>query len=241
VSARGTLLIVTAGAALLAPAACATRGDIDYLSEEHQRSAAEQQQLEDRVAALEQTLARIQDLLQGMRADFRADLGSMRAQLSALESALRGTESRIEQLRNYVPRPAPVEGDTAAGGAGAVDELTLYNAAVADYSQQRYDLAQRGFAEYLRLFPDGPSAPDAQFWIGQIAFDQRRYDAAVSELSKVVTRHPESSKAPLALRKIGDAYMALGDEERARSAWRDLIRRYPNSQEAQSVRQEVSG
>ncbi len=230
-----------AGVLLLALTACATRGDIDFLSEEHQRIAAEQQELDDRVTAMEQTLARIHDLMQGMRADFRADLGSMRAQLSALESALRGTESRIEQLRQSVPRPSPAEDDTTASGAGAVDELTLYNAAVADYSQQRYDLAQRGFAEYLRLFPDGPSAPDAQFWIGQIAFDRRQFDVAVAELTKVVTRHPESSKAPLALRKIGDAYMALGEEDRARAAWRDLIRRYPNSQEAQSVRQEVSG
>ncbi len=236
---RKALPTAALAALVLGGGACATRGDIDYLSEEHQRIAQQQAALDERVTALEQTMARIQDLLQGMRADFRADLGAMKAQVAALESALRGTESRIEQLRQYVPRPAPA--DSATGGAEGVDELSLYNAAVADYSQQRFDLAQRGFTEYLRLFPTGPSASDAQFWIGQIAFDQRRYDVAVSEFRKVAASYPESSKAPLALRKIGDAYRAMGQDDRARAAYRELIQRYPNSQEAQSVRQGTGG
>jgi tol-pal system protein YbgF len=226
-------------AAALAAGCFATRGDVDYLSEEHQRITQRQEDLEQRITSLEETMARIQDLLQGMRADFRADLGSMRAQVSALESAIRGTQSRIEQLR-YTP-PAPAPPDTTAGAGGAVDEFALYNAAVADYSQQRYDLAQRGFQEYLRLYPDGPSAADAQFWIGQIAFDQRRFDVAIAEFRKVVAGHAQSSKAPLALRKIGDAYRAMGQEDRAQDAYRQLIQRYPNSQEAQTARQEVSG
>lgn len=228
-----------AAAVLLASACFATRGDVDYLSEEHQRIAQQQSELAERITALEATMSRIQDLLQGMRADFRADLGAMRAQVSALESALRGTQSQIEQIRSYRPQAPSVPADTTAGGSAAVDELSLYNSAVADYSQQRFDLAQRGFQEYLRLFPDGPSAADAQFWVGQIAFDQRRFDVAVAEFRKVVAGHPQSSKAPLALRKIGDAHRAMGQEESAREAYRQLIQRYPNSQEAQSVRQEL--
>jgi tol-pal system protein YbgF len=233
--------LLTLGIAVLMGAGCATRGDIDYLSEEHQRDAQRQADIEQRITALEQTMARIQDLLQGMRADFRADLNAMRAQVAALESALRGTESRIEQLRQFAPRPAPVTPDTTDVDVSEVDELTLYNSAVADYSQQRLDLAQRGFQEYLRLFPDGPSAGDAQFWLGQIAFDEGRFDVAVLEFDKVASGYPQSSKAPLALRKIGDAYRAMGQEDRARNAYRELIERYPNSQEAQSARQEGSG
>ena len=238
---RSLGLLAPAVVAILATAGCATRGDVDFLSEEHQREAQRMADLEQRITALEATMARIQDLLQGIRADFRADLGAMRAQVAALESAVRGTESRLEQIRQAVPRPAPVTPDTTGADAGVVDEFALYNAAVADYSQQRLDLARRGFQEYVRQFPDGPSAGDAQFWIGQIAFDQRRFDVAIAEFTKVGSTYPQSSKAPLALRKIGDAYRAMGQDDRARDAYRDLIRRYPNSQEAQSARQEVSG
>jgi tol-pal system protein YbgF len=242
VSMRAGAFLAVAAAGMLAAAGCATRGDVDFLSEEHQRIAQRQNQIDERITALEETMARLQDLLQGIRADFRADLGAMRAQVAALESAVRGTESRLEQIRNTVPRPAPAPSDTTGGAdVGAVDELTLYNSAVADYSQQRLDLALRGFQEYLRLFPSGPSASDAQFWIGQIAFDQRRFDVAIAEFRRVVEDHPQSSKAPLALRKIGDAYREMGQEDRARDAYRQLIRLYPNSQDAQSVRQEVSG
>lgn len=224
--------------ALVVGAACATRGDVDFLSAEHQRIVQRQAELEERITALEQTMARLHDLLQGIRADFRADLGAMRAQLNALESAVRGTESRIEQLRQYTPPPVPqpAPGDTLA--TDAVGEIELYNAAIADYTQARLDLARRGFEEYLRRFPTGPSAADAQFWLGQIAFDQGRYDMAITELRVVVSRFPRSSKAPLALRKIGDAHRALGQEDRARAAYQELIDRYPNSQEAQNIRRE---
>lgn len=224
-------------AVLLVAAGCATRGDVDFLSEEHQRIAQRQADLEERITALEQTMARLQDLLQGIRADFRADLGAMRAQLNALEGAVRGTESRIEQLRQYNPPPAPAPPDTTA--RGEVREIELYNAAVADYTQGRLDLARRGFAEYVRRFPDGPSAADAQYWIGQISFDEEEYEDAIRDLRVVAVRYAQSSKAPLALRKIGDAYRALGQTDRAREAYQELIDRYPNSQEAQNARREA--
>jgi tol-pal system protein YbgF len=223
---------------VLAGIACATRGDVDALMVEHQRVLERQDDLQAQLDAAQQTLARMEQLLTQIRADFKADLGAVRSQMSAVESALRGTESRIDQLRRYTPSPQPAPSDSAAA-MGDVDPIELYNAAITDYQQGRLDLAREGFSEYLRRFPDGLSTADAQYWLGITWYDQSRWDSAISELMKVPTRWPDSSKAPLALRKIGDAYRAQGDDARARSAYQELIEQYPNSAEADAARRQL--
>ncbi|HJU87388.1 MAG TPA: tol-pal system protein YbgF [Gemmatimonadota bacterium] len=233
---RAALAVVSA----LALGACATRGDIDSLMVEHQRVLERQDDLQAQLDAAQQSLARLEQLLTQIRADFQADLGAVVAQMNAVESALRGTESRIEQLRRYTPAaPAPVPADTSQAAAGAVDPIALYNAAITDYQQGRLDLARQGFTEYLRRFPDGLSASDARYWLGITWFDEGRWDSAIAELREVPTRWPESSKAPLALRKIGDAYRAQGDDERARAAYQQLVQQYPNSAEADAARRQL--
>ena len=233
---RGAAL---AAVSALALGACATRGDIDSLMVEHQRVLERQDDLQAQLDAAQQSLARLEQLLTQIRADFKADLGAVVSQMNAVESALRGTESRIEQLRRYNPAPSPVPADTSQAAAGEVDPIALYNAAITDYQQGRLDLARQGFTEYLRRFPDGLSASDARYWLGITWFDEGRWDSAIAELREVPTRWPESSKAPLALRKIGDAYRAQGDEERARAAYQQLVQQYPNSAEADAARRQL--
>lgn len=237
---RGVVRAALAVVAVLPPMgiACATRGDVDALMVEHQRVLERQDDLQAQLDAAQQTLARMEQLLTQIRADFKADLGAVRSQMSAVESALRGTESRIDQLRRYTPSSQPAPSDSAAA-MGDVDPIELYNAAITDYQQGRLDLAREGFSEYLRRFPDGLSTADAQYWLGITWYDQSRWDSAISELMKVPTRWPDSSKAPLALRKIGDAYRAQGDDARARAAYQELIEQYPNSAEADAARRQL--
>lgn len=233
---------VVAVALAAAATACATRGDVDFLAEQHQRIEDRQAELDRRVSTLEATMAEMQRILIEIRADFKADLGAVRSGLSALESAVRGTESRIEQLRRQPPpTPRPEPRDTTAAGLTEIEPITLYNAAITDYQQGRLDLARQGFDEYLRLFPRGPSASDAQYWLGIIDYDRRNYQDAIRSLQVVPRRWPDSAKAPLALRKIGDAWRALGENERARAAYRELIDQYPNSSEAADARRELAG
>ena len=236
-SGRGPRILRLVGGLILltGSAGCATRGDMESLMAEHQEIRQRQDDLNARMNELARNL---ETLLQGIRADFQADLGQVIQQMNSVESALRGTETRIEQLRRYQPTPQPVPSsqDTAAM---TVDPIGLYNGAITDYQQGRLDMARQGFAEYLRVFPDGPSASDSQYWMGIIAYDQGEYGQAIELLGRVPARYPESSKAPLALRKIGDAYRAMGDSGSAQDAYRQLIERYPNSSEAAAARREI--
>lgn len=214
---------------------------MEELTLEQQRIEERQDLLESRLITIEETMHRVEELMTGIRADFKADLSAVRQEVASLTSAMRGTETRIEELGRRPPSVvvAPAPGDTTEGAVSAVDRVALYNGALADYQQGRLELAREGFAEYVRRFPDGPSAPDAQYWLGIVSYDEGSYEAAIDELRSVPSRYPESSKAPLALRKIGDAYRALGEAERARAAYRALIDRYPNSSEAEAARREL--
>jgi tol-pal system protein YbgF len=226
----GRTMLLLAGVA-----GCATRGDMESLMAEHQEIRQRQDDLNARMNDLARNL---ETLMQGIRADFQADLGQVIQQMNSVESALRGTESRIEQLRRYQPTPQPVP-SSQDSAAMTVDPIGLYNGAITDYQQGRLDMARQGFAEYLRVFPDGPSASDSQYWLGIIAYDQGEYGQAVDLLRRVPDQYPESSKAPLALRKIGDAYRAMGDSGSARDVYQELIDRYPNSSEADAARREI--
>jgi ABC-type transporter Mla subunit MlaD len=127
----------------LASAACATRGDIDALMVEHQRVLERQDDLQAQLDGALLTLARMEQLLTQIRADFKADLGAVRTQMNAVESALRGTETRIEQLRRYTPAPQPVPADTTEAAIGDVDPIALYNAAITDYQRMASARATR--------------------------------------------------------------------------------------------------
>lgn len=229
--------VVGVVATALVATSCATRGDVDDLAFEHRQIQQRQDELQARMDELTENITR---LLQGIRADFKADLGTVVDQMNAVEAALRGTETRIDELRRYRPRPEPrlpAEGDST--NVAVVDEVGLYNMAISSYQQGQLSTAREAFAQYLRLFPTGLSAPDAQYWIGIIAYDERRYEDAIVELRRVPDLYADSGKAPLALRKIGDAYRAIGEPDRGRAIYQELIDRYPDSSEAEAARREL--
>jgi tol-pal system protein YbgF len=137
----------------------------------------------------------------------------------------------------------PPPADTAIAAAPQrteiPSEIDLYNSALNDYQAGRYDLALNGFREYLRLYPDGASPDNAQFWIGKIYLDQRQNEPAIRELERLLADYPETDKAAQATFYLGNAYRATGNEERAREYYRQVIERYPTSQESQLARREL--
>lgn len=132
----------------------------------------------------------------------------------------------------------PREG-TNAGRPGIPSEIDLYNGALSDYQAGRYDLALAAFREYLRLYPDGASPDNAQFWIGKIYIDQQQYEPAARELERLLASYPDTDKAAQATFYLGNANRAMGNEERARAYYREVIERYPASQESQLARREL--
>ncbi|MFN2432057.1 MAG: tol-pal system protein YbgF [Gemmatimonadota bacterium] len=226
-------------------------------------------QMRQELSATRQSLEQLAGALRQLRADLAAGMDEVNNRMGIVESLMRDNEQMFQRfqrrLQESEQRQRMAVPDTAGGGtllppaegaegqppgagederaagpaAGAPSEVDLYNAALSDYQAGRYDLAVAGFREYLRLYPDGASPDNAQFWIGKIHLDQGEHDEAIDALERLLAAYPETDKAAQATFYLGNANRARGNEERARAYYREVIERYPASQESQLARREL--
>jgi len=125
-------------------------------------------------------------------------------------------------------------GDRSAG-----DPQALYNAAYNDYLKGSYDLALRGFQQYLESFPSTTLAANATYWIGECYYRQRRYRQAIEQYDAVLNRYPRSDKTASALLKKGYAHLELGERSQGVVQLQHVLRQFPTSDEANLARQRL--
>ena len=64
------------------------------------------------------------------------------------------------------------------------------------YKLADYDAAIAEYNKVLNLSPDGKTARNAQYWIGQSYFEAKQFDAALSAFQKLLDEHPNSTIIP---------------------------------------------
>ena len=72
------------------------------------------------------------------------------------------------------PAPAPA----ATLPAPPISADTLYANAQRDLNSGNYTLSRQEFSDYLKDFPNGPFAADAQFYLGEICYEQSDFNGA---------------------------------------------------------------
>ena len=144
--------------------------------------------------------------------------------------------------------PAPLPSDRPPGERGdrpggsdrsAGDPQALYNSAYNDYLKGSYDLALRGFQQYLESFPSTALAANATYWIGECYYRQRRYRQAIEQYDAVLNRYPRSDKTASALLKKGYAHLELGERSQGVVQLQHVLRQFPTSDEANLARQRL--
>lgn len=218
------------------------------------------------VADLETNVARQMQALLKTEADMQVKLQDLSSQIEQLQAKLEDTNYRIAQLSQQIaatnqelrafrntPRPVeptdpndpndpsapPVQQPPATGGGGGADPKTLYDSAYNDYLKGSYDLALRGFQEYLDNFPNTDLADNAVYWIGESYYRQRRFRQAIEQFDAVLSRYPRSEKIPGALLKKGYSHLELGERSQGVVQLQHVIRQYPTSDEANLARQRL--
>lgn len=96
--------------------------------------------------------------------------------------------------------------------------------------------------------PHGPTAPKAQFAIGQLWQENGNYPKAITAYQQVQTDYPKSSLAPEALFRVGSLLMTQADKgnrnkanlDQARNTFIDLKQLYPNSKQAKAAQTMLS-
>lgn len=134
--------------------------------------------------------------------------------------------------RTAAPAPTP----SPSGGPDPFAEQSAYSNAFNLLQDGRYEKSAMAFQSFLKKYPNGQYADNAQYWLGETFYVTRKFPRSLQEFNKLVERFPSSPKLPGARLKIGFIHQSMGDTEKAKEVLNDLVRRFPKSTPARLAR-----
>jgi len=173
-----------------------------------------------------------------------ADFNGLRESVTDMSDRMNKLQAQITELSNTVrtlsapPAPPPsAVGTGPVTGTSSVPPIGMspkqvYETALRDRSGGNLDLAQQGFEEYLRYFSNTDLAPNAQFYLGQIAYDKGDFPGAIRAFDTVLEKFPENNKTPDATFMKGMALLKAGQRDAAAREFLNVATKYPNSEVA---------
>jgi tol-pal system protein YbgF len=162
-------------------------------------------------------------------------LKEMKDKLDDLSFRVEYIESFIGVSKKEAPSAAREEGkpSTAAGAAEArSDRETAYQAAYNSFKEGKYAQSREEFSKFLKQYPKGEYADNAQFWLGECYYLEGNYEKAILEYEKVIKNFPKGGKNPDAMLKQGLAFQKLGDKQSAKLIFQQVTKKYPSSNQA---------
>ncbi len=200
-------------------------------------------------------------------ANLKAELTTLNEALERLSGQMENLGERAERRARTAPPPTwqptpppiptePVPGgermepDSAAGRAQAPpstarppstgDPGELYDRAYRDVTRGDYELASKGFREFLDRYPGDDLADNSQYWLGECYYVQDQISEAAREFERVVHEYQRGDKVPAAYLKLGYCSLRRNDSADARKWFDELIQKYPSSEEARSARNKLA-
>jgi tol-pal system protein YbgF len=157
--------------------------------------------------------------------DLNGRLGKMERQLVDLSNIV-----KVMQSPTVAPPPGGSPGASGSPPSGLSAEM-LYANAMRDKDSGNYDVALQEFTEYLRNFGDTASAPNAQYYIGEIFYNQKKYDQALQAFDMVLEKFPSNDRTLDAMFMKGRTLVQLGEKSEAGNEFREVYRRAPRNSE----------
>jgi tol-pal system protein YbgF len=135
---------------------------------------------------------------------------------------------------NAPPAPPPDSQVYNAGNPNALappptapDPHQQFNAAMALLAKAQYDEARAGFQAIIDANPDGDLAPQANYWIGDIAYVQKDYQGAARAFALEIKKYPTSDRAPESMLKLGQTLIAMGKKEEGCTTLAAIKEKFP--------------
>jgi tol-pal system protein YbgF len=199
--------------------------------------------LRDRESKLATPLTAVGSKVEQMSSEFQA----VRVSIDDLSSRLGKLERSLVDLGNSVkvmqtpatPPPAGPGGSSSTAPQGLSAEA-LYANAMRDKDSGSYDVALQEFADYLKFFGDSASAPNAQYYIGEISYNRKDFEGAQKAFDAVLERYPENNKTLDATFMKGRTLAQMGDKSAAVAEFRRVISRSPNSELATKAKAQLA-
>jgi tol-pal system protein YbgF len=206
------------------------RGQVEQLSHENRRLKSQQNDLyvdlDQRIRAIESAGPATPAGQLSIEPVLTPTPGQFAAPAAAAPTVIQATPSLASPA---APGQAGQAG-TGTAPAAPVDpvrEQADYKAAFNLLKVGKYKEAIVSFSDFLKKYPSGSYASNAQYWLGEANYVTRQFPMALQEFQKVVTRYPESRKLPDAMLKIGYIYYELKQSDDARRVLTELKQKYP--------------
>jgi tol-pal system protein YbgF len=167
--------------------------------------------------------------LQGQVSALRELAEEMRTRMGRMEQQISDIKTQVTTL------PPPSFGTTGSGdggspiASGATSAEALFNSAFADYTRGNYDLSREQFSQYVRDYGNTSRAPEAEYYLGAIAYQNNGFDEALRHFDNVLERYPVSTISPDAQYKKGMVLLKLKRPGDAVHEFQSVVDRYPNS------------
>jgi len=110
-----------------------------------------------------------------------------------------------------------------------MDEQRAYQDAFNFLKNSEYDKAVAAFQSFLKTFPQGAYADNAQYWLGEVFYVTKDYQKAADAFTDVVNKYPKSAKLADAHLKIGFSFYELKNYSRAEQSLKLVSEKYPDT------------
>ncbi len=196
--------------------------------------------LNQAVAVIERSVNKQGDQIIAPVTTTAAKVDALSSQFGGLRDAVEESNSMVTRLQREVddiknalttlpPPGACSPGQTGAAGEGPVVDEGLFTQAVSDFNRGNYDLAKAQFSDFLQYSAESARAPEAQYFLGAIAYNQGAFQDAVTQFDLVLERYPTGVISADAQFKKGMALAKLGQNEAATAEFQKVIDQFPNS------------
>jgi len=169
----------------------------------------------------------------------RESIADLTARMQKLQAQMTDVKNAITTLQSPPPAPAAGLGGAAGGPPPGVSADGLYKDAMRDYTAGKYDIATGELSDYLRYFGTTDYAPNAQFYLGMIAYNQHQYDEALKNFDMVLERYPDNNKTADAQYMKGMSLLKQNQRTAAAQEFRALIAKSPSSELAKKAKAEM--
>lgn len=171
-----------------------------------------------------------------------AFIESAESRMSAIEDKINDLGKRITDIADELA--AIKLAVTQPAGEKEPDEAKvppneLYKAGLNAVREGKTEEAREKFKQYLRDYPDGPLANNAQFWTGESYYNEKNYERAIIEYDDVIKKYPQGIKVPAAMLKQAMAFERIKDSKTAQALFKKLVKKYPDSEEARIAKKKI--
>lgn len=136
---------------------------------------------------------------------------------------------------NAAPQPEA----QASGQVASIDTKGQFDSAMNLLAKAQYDEARGAFRNFADTYPADPLAPQALYWVGDIAYVQKDYETAAHTFAEELKKYPTSSRAPESMLKLGQALIAMDQKQEGCTALAALHSKYPGASKTVTTQAEA--